>query len=104
MSTRLSGRTFEFEWDDVKAKTNFRKHGVPFQLARTVFSDERILTVADLEHSELEDRWISIGSASNGGLLTVVYLWSETSTATKIRLISARRATQAEIRYYREGV
>ena len=88
----MNERTFEFEWDDAKANTNVRKHGVPFELA------------ADLEHSETEERWFSIGCASNGALLTVVYVWSETAAAAKIRLISARKATQTEIRYYQEGV
>lgn len=61
--------------------------------------------MADLEHSESEERWFSIGCASNGVILSVAYLWSEADTAaTKIRLISARRATQTEIRYYQEGI
>lgn len=100
----MNEQTFEFEWDDVKAQINLRKHGVPFELARTVFNDERLVTVADLDHSDAEERWFSIGCASNGALLTVAYLWSEVAAATKIRLISARKATQTEIRYYQEGV
>jgi uncharacterized DUF497 family protein len=100
----LNGRDYEFEWDDVKANTNLRKQGVSFDLARTVFNDERLVTVADLEHSQTEERWFSIGFATNGTLLTVVYLWSEGPSTTKIRLISARKATQTEIRYYQEGV
>jgi hypothetical protein len=84
---------------------SFRKHGVSFELARTIFSDQRLLTVADLEHSETEDRWFSIGCASNGVILSVVYLWRDSvPTVTKVRLISARKATQTEIRYYEEGL
>ncbi len=98
-------RPFQFEWDEVKAEANARKHGVSFELASTVFHDPRLLTVADLEHSETEERWFSIGSASNGAMLSVVYLWSDADPAvTKIRLISARKATQAETRYYQEGL
>lgn len=97
-------REYQFEWDETKAANNVRKHGVSFDLARTVFHDPRILTVADLEHSEAEDRWFSVGCAGNGALISVVYLWSEASSAvTLIRLISARKATPAEIRYYQEG-
>ncbi len=96
---------FQFEWDEVKAKGNIRKHGISFDLARTIFNDPRLLTVADLEHSETEERWFSVGSASNGAVLSVVYLWSEVDPAlTKIRLISTRKATQTEIRYYQEGL
>ena len=101
----MGGRQFQFEWDEVKANANVRKHGVAFELARTIFNDQRLLTVADLEHSETEERWFSVGCASNGVMLSVVYLWSDTDpAATKIRLISARKATQTEIRYYQEGL
>ena len=97
-------RQFQFEWDEIKAAANWRKHGVPFELACTVFHDPRLLTAADLEHSGTEERWFSIGSASNGAMLSVVYLWSESDPATtKIRLVSARKATQMEIRHYQEN-
>jgi len=89
----------------MKANANLRKHGISFDLARTVFNDPQILTAADFEHSETEDRWFSVGRASNQAVITVVYLWSDASLElTKIRLISARKATQTEIRYYQEGV
>jgi uncharacterized DUF497 family protein len=91
----------QFEWDEVKAAANMRKHGVSFEVAATVFLDPQLLTAADLEHSETEERWFSVGWASSGLILSVVYLWSETEPdATKIRLISARQATQSEIRRY----
>ena len=93
---------FQFEWDERKAAANFRKHGVSFELACTVFGDPRLVTVADLEHCAM-DRWFSIGSASNGAVLSVVYVWSESELETiKIRLISARKATPREIRQYQE--
>ena len=95
---------FQFDWDENKAAANLRKHGVSFEIASTVLKDPRILTVADVEHSESEDRWISIGMASNGALLSIVYLWSETDPLTiKIRLISARQATAPETRQYGEN-
>ena len=96
---------FQFEWDEAKADANSRKHGVTFELASTVFHDPCLLTVADLEHSDTEERWFSVGCASNGVVLSVVYLWSDADpAATNIRLISARNATQAESRQYREGL
>ena len=95
---------FQFEWDENKANANLRKHGVSFELASTAFADPRLLTLADLEHSELEDRWFSIGCAHNGAMLSIVYLWSETDPATtKVRLISARPATPREVRNYEES-
>lgn len=101
----MNGRPFQFDWDEVKADANAQKHGVSFELACTVFHDPRLLTAGDLEHSETEERWFSIGCASNGVMLSVVYLWSDADpAATKIRLISARKATQAETRQYQEGL
>ena len=74
----MDGRPFQFEWDEAKADSNARKHGVTFELASTVFSDPHLLTVADLEHGETEEeRWFSMGIAGNGTLLSVVYLWPD---------------------------
>jgi uncharacterized DUF497 family protein len=101
----VNGRLFQFEWDAIKAIANVRKHGVSFELACTVFNDPRLLTVADLEHSQVEERWFSIGCARNGEMLSVVYVWSEADPATtKIRLISGRKATAPEIRGYQESL
>lgn len=92
---------FQFEWDEEKALGNLRKHGVSFELASSIFSDPRILTSADLAHSETEERWFSIGLANNGVILSVAYLWSNAEPdVTRIRLITARRATNTELRCY----
>ncbi|MGB7591758.1 MAG: BrnT family toxin [Terriglobia bacterium] len=100
----MNDRQFQFEWDEIKAAANVRKHGVSFELASTVFNDPRLLTIADPEHSEAEERWFSVGCASNGAMLSIVYLWSESDPGTtKIRLIMARQATRNEIRHYEES-
>ena len=72
---------FHFEWDDTKATANLQKHGVSFDLARTVFNDPRLLTVADLERSETEDRWFSVGTCASGAILSTAYLWKRVSEA-----------------------
>jgi hypothetical protein len=102
-------RPFQFEWDDRKAGVNARKHCVTFELASTVFFDPNLLTVGDMEHSENEPRWFSIGIAGNGVLLSVAYLWSDADPfAIKMWLISApglsSRATSAECRQYEESL
>lgn len=95
---------FQFEWDEAKAAANLRKHGVSFELASSIFSDPRILTLADATHSESEERWFSIGLANNGVPMSIAYLWTEAGARlVKIRLITARRATAAEIRHYMEN-
>ena len=53
----------EFEWDDEKAKSNYKKHGVTFDEAATIFNDPGIATISDPDHFEDEDRYVSIGKS-----------------------------------------
>ncbi|HTA47476.1 MAG TPA: BrnT family toxin [Bryobacteraceae bacterium] len=83
--------------------THFDQHGVTFEVASSIFHDPHLLTVADLEHGNSEERWFSVGLARSGAWLSVVYLWSESDSASvKVRIISARRATRGERRQYEE--
>ena len=41
-----------FEWDPAKAEENFKKHGIRFEEAMTVFDDERAITIFDFSHSK----------------------------------------------------
>jgi uncharacterized protein len=101
----MNERPFQFEWDKAKADANVSKHGVAFELACSAFLDPNLLTVADIEHSQTEERWFSVGVAANGAMISMVYLWSDIDPATiQIRLISARGATRAERREYEESV
>jgi hypothetical protein len=87
-----------FEWDPEKAAENVVKHGVTFEEASEVFTGTAdLLTRSDLVHSEHEYRFQSIGPSSSGVLMVV---WTERDEDT-VRLISARRATPAERRLYR---
>ena len=89
---------FTFEWDEEKSKSNFRKHKVSFEEARTVFYDPLSITIADPKHSIDEHRYIDIGLSSNERILVVVY----TEQRTNIRIISCRKATKLERRMYEE--
>jgi len=97
-----SSAEFEFSWDESKAKANVAKHGVSFLLAVTIFNDPLALTVYDSEHSAPnEERWVTIGKARNGQYLVVVHKAEQTSTvATRVRIISARKADRDEVRDY----
>jgi len=100
----LDERQYQFEWDEIKASANVSKHGVSFELATTVFADPGLLTMADMTHGATEERWFSVGLAGDGKMISLAYLWSESEPPiTKVRLISARRATPAEIRQYKEN-
>jgi len=63
--------SFEFEWDDAKAKANLKKRGVPFDEALTVFADSLARIFGDPDHSDDEPREIVIGFSSKPRLLVV---------------------------------
>ncbi len=90
--------SFNFEWDEEKAKANFKKHKVSFDEAITVFSDPLSITIPDPDHSIDEERYIDIGTSDKGRVLVVVY----TERGANIRIISCRKATPAERRRYEE--
>ena len=50
-----------FEWDEDKAGSNLRKHGVTFDEAGTVFADPLAVIFDDEDHSQDECREIVIG-------------------------------------------
>ncbi|MGH2397072.1 MAG: BrnT family toxin [bacterium] len=81
-----------FEWDGRKAAANLKKHRVAFDEAVTVFYDPLAATFGDPDHSDDENRLITVGYSSRGRLLVVSHM--ERGGAT--RLISARRATARE--------
>lgn len=86
-----------FEWDQKKAESNLRKHGVSFEEASTVFGDTLSRTIYDPSHSSFrEQRFVTIGLSGRNQLLVVVHC----DQGKKIRIISARRATRRERRNY----
>ena len=87
----------DFEWDLQKASSNERKHGISFTEASTVFGDPLELTISDPAHSQGEYRFLSLGRSESGKLLVVSYTEREQN---RIRIISARAATSAEISRY----
>jgi len=89
----------EFEWDLSKNAHNIRKHGVSFPEAATMFGDPLSLTFFDPDHSDDEERYITIGRSANDRLLVV----SHTDRNDQIRIISARQVTRRERRIYENG-
>ena len=95
------GFDYHFEWDAAKAESNRSQHGIPFELAATVFNDPLTVSIADAEHSQTEERWITIGQAQDSKLLVVIHTFDDSSSDSAIiRIISARQATQHEQRQY----
>jgi hypothetical protein len=95
---------YTLEWDPVKAKQNLRKHGISFEWAAELFLDPLAVSIFDEEHSETEERWVSIGRDRHGRVVVLVHTFSEVSAQEwKVRIISARKATKREAKQY-EGI
>lgn len=90
--------TLHFEWDESKAAANIKKHGVSFEEAKSVFSDERAKLINDPDHSEDEDRFVLLGLSSILRLLVVCHCYRGDDGV--IRIISARKATRSEANFY----
>ena len=86
----------KFEWAPQKAKINLKKHGVSFSEASTAFEDVLSLTIDDPLHSSDEERLVLIGMSFKNRLTIVVH----TERGDNIRIISARKATKKERKYY----
>lgn len=94
---------FNFEWDPRKARNNQNAHGVGFDEGATVFTDPLALSIFDPDHSEAEERWITMGFSEKGRLLVVMHSFpKESDTAVTIRIISSRKASKRESQAYGE--
>ena len=89
-----------FEWDANKALINIVKHKISFREAAEVFDDSDAVEFYDTFHSENEIRFSLVGFSSRR-LLFVVYTVRSTNT---IRLISARKTTEAERKIYERRI
>ena len=93
-----------FEWNEDKNLANFKKHGVWFAEAQTVWADERSIEYFDSLHSTEEDRFIRIGRSVGTTTRILLSVFCERDEAKRIRLISSREATISEKRVYEEGI
>ncbi len=89
-----------FEWDPRKAKSNLRENRVGFEDAATVFLDPLAVSYPDPDHSDEEDREITIGYTANQRLFFV----SHCLRGDRHRIISARKATRKERKQHEEGI
>jgi uncharacterized DUF497 family protein len=89
----------EFEWDPKKAEKNFKKHGITFQEAATVFGDPLAITFQDPDHSMEEDRQLTFGQSLQRRLIVVSHIKSGERT----RIINARLMGRNERVIYEEG-
>ena len=88
----------QFEWNPEKASSNAQKHGVSFEEAKSVFYDEFAIQFFDEAHSSDEERFLFLGMSAQAKLLLVCHC--ERDSGNTIRIISARKATKQEARFY----
>ena len=89
----------EFEWDPKKSDSNLKKHGVSFYEAKSVFYDEFTIQFFDDENSlPSEDRFLMLGMSNESRILVVCHC--EREQGSTIRIISARKATSKERKFY----
>ena len=88
-----------YEWDQRKAESNLKKHGVSFTEAASVFLDPLAITYPDPDHSVSEARFVTFGHSAQGRVLVVAHKEIDDD---QIRIISARRATKRESHDYEE--
>lgn len=87
----------KFGWDKNKNKQNIQKHGISFEEATEIF-DGVVFTSIDERYDYEEIRELSIGATQGVVIITVAH----TDRNSKIRLISARKATPKERTTYYE--
>lgn len=92
-------RVVRFTWDANKAAQNLKKHGVDFREAATVLIDAISTTYPDIDHSGFESRFLTVGMSNRNRVLVVAH----TEEDDLVRIITARRATRRERKFYEEG-
>ena len=89
-----------YEWDPKKAAANLRKHKVSFDEASSVFTDPAALTFDDPDHSDDEERFITIATSVKQ---RVLFLSHTDRGEDHVRIIHARPATKSESHVYQES-
>ena len=89
----------KFEWDETKNASNQKKHGISFNEARTIFTDQFARLIADPDNSDDEDRFVLLGISIGSRLLVVCHCIRSNDS---IRIISARKADKSERTIYEE--
>ncbi len=91
-------KEISFEWGEKKSRSNFGKHGISFEEAKSVFWDPKARLIHDPDHSSSEDRFILLGMSQTLNTLIVRHCYKGLEEV--IRIISARKATKAESKNY----
>jgi len=91
-----------FTWDEDKNRRNLAKHKISFETARLVFEDPFHVSRLDRD-VEGEERWQTMGLIGSVVVVLVAHTYREEGDEAVIRIISARKATSRERRYYEQN-
>ena len=89
-----------FDWDEENARKN-DKHGVSTAESEQVFFNEPLLLIADIKHSQGEQRFHALGKTDEGRTLHITFTLR--NAGTKIRVISARDMHRMERTIYQQA-
>lgn len=87
-----------FEWDVAKSEACFAQRGFDFEYVAHAFVDPRRVVRPDRRWEYGEDRYQLLGTVA-GRVFFVAY----TVRGTTVRLISARKANDREVKAYENG-
>lgn len=96
---QIKRKIIEFEWDKWNLDKSYLKHGINAKETEEVFISEKSYVVADIKHSQREERFVIIGKSQSKRNLFVVF----TIRGKKIRIISARRMHREEVEKYEKA-
>ncbi len=85
-----------FKWDPKKEQANIKKHGVSFEEAREALTCGLVVALRDDDRHD-EQRFVFMGMCKRLNVLVVVAAYPEEDVT---RIISARRATKRERKFY----
>lgn len=92
----------KFDWGSTKAASNQKKYRVSFEETESVFYDEFAIQFYDDDNSQSEDRFLMLGLSRESRVLIVCHCVR--GSGNTIRIISARKATRNERKYYEGGM
>jgi len=97
MSYEIIKRCVGFQWDAGNSEKNWISHQVTKSECEQIFFNQPLIFGNDDEHSEIEQRYFSLGQTDDGRLLFIV----STIRENLIRVISARDMSKKEREVYK---
>jgi len=82
--------SMDFEWGQAKEMANLKKHRIAFSEAVLIFADPNLMSIFDADHSQKEDRYVSLGRNLKGNVLLVCHSFRASPSGDEAtRIISA---------------